>query len=379
MTLMEEKLISRGGIMFRLNWIILIYFIFITVSFAEETININENNLLKEDPQAVKNILMNPINSTNTQKNQNTATQEASKVNGSLLIDNHINQREQSKWAQQSTAHSSKPKEVSMFPNSVGNQDDNNQQNTGTIVQTTPIKMGKRLIRDMPVSATYHMNARNYISESGVNAIVSPIKITGFVPEPGSVTFQWINNNHGIAFQIKDDRKTLQAIVTFDSQKNPVSLFFDVTNVAGRVISLPSSLTGTTPLSKDPMFSNQNTDSYDKYITQLMNDIVDGKSLGQAWQYQESATAQNPYNEIAVKRYQHWFNRIYSIKNFELCSQSNETVSLNEKTFASTDTLAVTLTKHKLHPRECSRLVVMSKNQIDDSEITDLYTPSREQ
>ena len=155
-------------------------------------------------------------------------------------------------------------------------------------------------------------------------------------------------------------------------------MFFDVTNIPGRVISLPSSLTGTAPLLKDPMFNNKTNNNYDKYITNLMNDIVSGNSLSHAWQYQESATAQNPYNEIAVKRYKHWFNRVYSIKNFELCSQSNETVSLNEKTFASTDTLAITLTKHKLNPHECSRLVVMSRNKIDDSEVTDLYTPSQE-
>lgn len=362
----------------------IIYFSLIIACYADDTINLNQNTLLNDDPQTVKNILMKPIAPANAQPNNLNAKskEDSPKISGSLLVsDNTV--KEQSRWMHQNNTVSSndvtsqKPNEVNMFPNSVTNGGNNAQQNNET-AQTTSIKIGKHLIRNMPINAIYRVNGRNFISESGVNAIVAPIKITGFVPEPGSVTFQWINDNHGIAFQIKGERKTLQAIVTFESQKTPVSLFFDVTNVPGRVISLPSSLTGTLPLVNDSQFSNKNSDSYDKYITHLMNTIVSGKSLGQAWQYQESATTQNPYNEIAVKRYQHWFNRIYSIKNFELCSQSNEIVSLNEKTFASTVTLAITLTKHRLKPGECSRLVVMARNHIDDADSSDVYTPSQE-
>jgi len=361
---MAAKLILKGGIIFRFFHVIIFYLAWSAAIFADDSINIDQNRL-NEDPEVVKNILMKPIISIPKKLNQNTIIKKDSSHSESLL--------KEPKWILQKSHVSNhdeitKPNEVKMFPNRA-------PTNAETI-QTTAIKLEKPLTRDMPFNAIYQLNGHNYMSESGINAIISPVKMTSFIPEPGSINFQWINDNHGIAFQMKGQRKTLQAIVTFENQNTPISLFFDIANVPGRVISLPHSLIGI-PLPKLSK-SNKKKDSYDdEYINSLMNNIINGKSLGSAWQYQESEAVKNPYNEIAVKRYQHWFNHVYSIKKFELCSQSDKAVSLNEKTFATADTIAVVITKHRLKPNDCSHLIVMSRSDFSDSQLTDMYAPSQ--
>lgn len=350
-------------------------------TYAAEEINISSNKALNENTQEIRNILMNPIihtmdrspiisNAKNDNadkgKNKSDITNNAQTMN---LADSKINDQENPVY---------KPKVVRMFPTQMESNREKNEYEMTSSIATTPIQIEKKLIRNMPINANYNMNKRNYISESGINAIVAPVKITSFVPEPNSVNFQWINDHRGIAFQLKDNRKTFQAIVTFESNQNPVSIFFDVINVPGRVISIPSDITGLRPFPKESPLSLKKEDNYEKYIVEIMNDIVSGKSLNDSWQYQESQSSDNPYNEIAVKSYKHWFNDVYSIKDYQLCSQTSEFVNLSEKTFTAPDTIAITITKHKLNPSECTQVVVMSEKQKNDSQATDTYTPGQE-
>lgn len=348
---------------------------FLSQALAGESINVDDGSLNNVDPKAIRQLLMKPTDI-------GLPVKEESHAQKNIINDNLIKREE--KHTSKSPTETNNKQATSII-NPDGNQKEYEtlkevymqplnplQQSASREASHSNSSVGQMknpvLVRTLPINALYKVNSRNYISESGVNAIIAPIKITGFVPEPGVVEYIWINNAHGIAFQLKKKRKTFQAIVTFESKKAPISVLFDVMNVPGRVIAMTSSVTGTSPLEKDPV--NPSTYPYDKNIIDLMSQIVRGGKLDSAWQHEEKNKMESPYQQFSIKHYQHWYNESYSIKIFDLCSRSWRKLQLNEKSFSNDKTMAVTLTRHTLNQNECGQLIVMSslQGQQDNSE-----------
>lgn len=225
-------------------------------------------------------------------------------------------------------------------------------------VETANIKIGHRLIRNIPVSANYSLTGRNYISATGINALIFPVPVTSFTPEVGTMDFKWISHNHGIVFKLKNPSlKVVQAIVTLDNESQlPLSLVFDVISSAGRVIVIPHKMVGVTLIRNSSIFNTKTT--FDKKIIQLTNMVINHKDLGGEWIHSQKKNIKSPYSQLAISDFQIWENNFYVIKNIKLCSTSNY-VSLAESTFSDQKTVAVTLTKHLLKPNECGRVIVI--------------------
>lgn len=229
-------------------------------------------------------------------------------------------------------------------------------------VKTTTIEINHELIRNIPVSADYSVKGPNYISATGVNALVFPVKIASFTPEPGSMSFKWASDNHAIVFKLTDpNMKSVQAIVTLDNtSKEPISLVFDVINSSGRVIAVPASIAGTSPLADSPLYKNSS--NYEAQIIQLMNQAINNQPFSSAWQFSENTDMKSPYSQFTVPSFEQWTNPVYTLKDFTLCSRDYGELHLKETDYANANTVAVTLTKFNLWHGECTQLVVLQQN-----------------
>lgn len=312
-----------------------------SIANANSEINIHDNTL-KTNSDAVRNLLMQP-----THKVVGTKSRVAGK--------------QQNESGKTSIKKASLPV-LTMKAISTPQPIENNAANWQRKVETTSIEFGQKLLKHIPVNANYDQNNKNYISANQINAIVAPVKISAFVPEPGMITFKWINQNHGIVFKLDNPRsKKFQAMVSFDNGKPPVSLVFTVANTPGRVLAIPSSIAGTTPLSQTKTFGVMS--EYDQRIIKLMNIVVNNKPLSSAWQYRNNTKPNSPFKEFKVMRTQHWYNTDYSIKKIHLCSTYNGPLYLSESAFiqkSSYQAMAITLTKHKLDLGQCTDLVILS-------------------
>lgn len=95
------------------------------------------------------------------------------------------------------------------------------------------------VLKHLPLEAMYQADKVNYIAASGVNALVSPRKLAAFIPQPGAVDFEWINGHRGLVFQLRNPAlKTFQAILVLSGKLTPLSVFFEVDRIPGRVIRL---------------------------------------------------------------------------------------------------------------------------------------------
>lgn len=239
----------------------------------------------------------------------------------------------------------------------------------------------------------YDPLSKNIISSSQVNSLYFPVAIAS-IYQPSNqrnINFKILNDQRTLNFSVKGGALSYQKVqfmVSFKNDHAPVSLTFYLSSEDGKVITIPSYITGATE-TKDTYGTLSAYDQLQINMTKAFLQFTDGgvisnvpnKKGKEYWVLDEHIDhPYSPDHRFTLSNYNQYSSTQYVMRTWTICAKT-DVLYLQPSDFyqSKSHISAITLTKDTFaHQGECGGLMILlqkEKSPPFDDEDTQSFSP----
>ncbi|MCE3238636.1 MAG: hypothetical protein K0R24_1617 [Gammaproteobacteria bacterium] len=224
----------------------------------------------------------------------------------------------------------------------------------------------------LTVNDTYSDEKTNWLSRSELNTLVFSVPIAHvFQPHLQQAVFSMAgDNNQSLAVEFADPTALQAQFVVSLKNGKVLSLHFSLDDVTGRILTIPSELSGTSSLSNEdnPFASNLTDNDYQERLLNFIKPVVLKGEPSSEWALVQQYTLDvSPNSDFSATDFKEWQRDELRLQRWQLCAKEKPVTVVASQFAESSNILAVTLSQESLEPNDCTPLIILRQSTIDET------------